>query len=253
MTAATIVGAEPWSHIGTGTSGVLVVHGFTGSPGSMRGLAEACAAAGFHVELPQLKGHGTAVADMLRTRWSDWSADAEAAYQILRQRCDKVVVIGLSMGGALTLWLAARHPELAGIVCINPAAQPLPDEMMAGIESLIKDGVEAIPAIGSDIADPSTKEISYDATPVSALHSLLVDGVSVVAKQYPSIKLPMLLLNSVTDHVVDPKQSDYLVEHYGGTVERVMLERSYHVATQDYDRQIVFDTSVAFARRVTGS
>jgi carboxylesterase len=88
---------------------------------------------------------------------------------------------------------------------------------------------------------------------VSALHSLLIDGVSVVAKRYPSIKMPMLLLNSVNDHVVDPKQSDYLVEHYGGTVERVMLERSYHVATQDYDRQIVFDTSVAFVRRVTGS
>lgn len=253
MTAATLLGAEPWSHVGTGTSGVLLVHGFTGSPSSMRGVAEACAAAGFHVELPQLKGHGTAVADMLPTRWSDWSADAEAAYQTLRQRCNKVVVIGLSMGGTLTLWLAAHHPEITGIVCINPAAQPLSDEMMVGIESLITDGVETIPAIGSDIADPSTKEISYDATPVCALRSLLVDGVSVIAAQYPTIKVPMLLLNSVNDHVVDPKQSDYLVEHYGGKVERVMLERSYHVATQDYDKQIIFEKSVAFARRVTGS
>lgn len=253
MTAATLLGAEPWSHIGAGTSGVLVVHGFTGSPSSMRGVAEACAAAGFHVELPQLKGHGTAVADMLPTRWSDWSADVEAAYQTLRQRCDKVVVIGLSMGGALTLWLAANHPELVGIICINPAAQPLSGEMMTGIESLINDGVETIPAIGSDIADPSAKEIAYDATPVCALHSLLVDGISVIAQQYPFIKMPMLLLNSVNDHVVDPKQSDYLVEHYGGSVERVILERSYHVATQDYDKQIIFEQSVAFARRVTGS
>lgn len=253
MTAATLLGAEPWSHIGAGTSGVLVVHGFTGSPSSMRGVAEACAAAGFHVELPQLKGHGTAVADMLPTRWSDWSADVEAAYQTLRQRCDKVVVIGLSMGGALTLWLAANHPELVGIICINPAAQPLSGEMMTGIESLINDGVETIPAIGSDIADPSAKEIAYDATPVCALHSLLVDGISVIAQQYPFIKMPMLLLNSVNDHVVDPKQSDYLVEHYGGSVERVILERSYHVATQDYDKQIVSEQSVAFARRVTGS
>lgn len=253
MTAATLLGAEPWSHVGTGTAGVLVVHGFTGSPASMRGLAEACAAAGFHVELPQLKGHGTAVVDMVPTRWSDWSADVEASYQTLRQRCNKIVVLGLSMGGTLTLWLAAHHPELAGIVCINPAAQPLPDEMMVGIKSLVNDGVETIPAIGSDIADPTTKEIAYEATPVCALHSLLVDGVSVVAQQYPSIKVPMLLLNSVNDHVVDPKQSDHLVEHYGGKVERVMLERSYHVATQDYDKQIIFEKSIAFVHRVTCS
>ena len=120
MTAATLIGAEPWSHIGTSDLGVLVVHGFTGSPSSMRGVAQACAAAGFHVELPQLKGHGTAIEDLLPARWSDWSADTEVAYQALRHRCSKIVVIGLSMGGALTLWLAAHHPEIAGIVCVNP-------------------------------------------------------------------------------------------------------------------------------------
>lgn len=251
--AATLLGAEPWSHIGSGTSGVLVVHGFTGSPSSMRGVAEACAAAGFHVELPQLTGHGTAVADLVPARWSDWSADVEAAYQTLRQRCDKIVVIGLSMGGALTLWLAVHHPEIAGIVCINPVAQPLPDEFMNGLEALVNDGVESIPSIGSDIADPTVKELSYDATPVCALHSLFVDGVNNFVKLYPSVQVPMLLLNSVNDHVVDPKQSDYLVEHYGGKIERVMLERSFHVATQDYDKSIIFEKSVAFARQMTKS
>jgi carboxylesterase len=253
MAAATLIGAEPWSHIGTSTSGVLVVHGFTGSPNSVRGVAQECADVGFHVELPLLRGHGTAVADMLPTRWNDWAADTEAAYQTLRQRCNKIVVIGLSMGGALTLWLAAHHPEIIGIVCINPVAQPLPDEMIAGLESLARDGVETISSIGSDIADPATKEISYDSTPVSALLSLFVDGVDHFVGLYPSIRVPMLLMNSVTDHVVDPQQSDYLVEHYGGTVERVMLEHSYHVATQDYDKQIIFEKTVAFARRVTAS
>lgn len=253
MAAKTIIGAEPWSHIGTSTSGVLVVHGFTGSPGSVRGVAQACADAGFHVELPQLKGHGSEVADMLPTRWTDWLADAEAAYQSLRQRCSTIVVIGLSMGGTLTLWLAAHHPELAGIVCINPLAQPLADEMLAGLEALISGGVETMESIGSDIADPSAMEISYDATPTSPLLSLFVDGVSEIATKYSAIRVPMLLLNSITDHVVDPKQSDYLVERYGGTVERVMLEKSYHVATQDYDRQIINELTVAFARRVTES
>ena len=81
MTAPTIPGAEAFSHNGNGNGdvGVLVLHGFTGNPGSMRGLAEACAAAGFHVELPQLAGHGTAIEDMIPTRWADWSGDAEKA------------------------------------------------------------------------------------------------------------------------------------------------------------------------------
>lgn len=253
MMVKTIIGAEPWSYIGTGDAGVLVIHGFTGSPGSMRGVAQACADAGFHVELPRLKGHGTDVADMLPMRWSDWSADTEAAFQTLRQRCSRIVVIGLSMGGTLTLWLASHHSEIAGIVCINPLAQPLADEMMSGLEALITGGVETMSSIGSDIADPSAKEISYDSTPTSPLLSLFVDGVNDIATKYSAIRTPMLLLNSVIDHVVDPKQSDYLIERYGGTVERVMLDHSYHVATQDYDKQIIIDKAIAFARRVTES
>ena len=90
--AALIPGADPWSHVGTGAHGALVIHGFTGNPGSMRGLAEACAAAGFHVEMPQLAGHGTAMEDMIPTRWADWSRDADAAYARLASRAKKIVV-----------------------------------------------------------------------------------------------------------------------------------------------------------------
>src|SRR5436190_8098464 len=100
---ALIPGAEPWSHTGQGPHGALVIHGFTGNPGSMRGLAEAFAAAGFHVEMPLLPGHGTTVDDMVPTRWADWAAAADDAYRAIAARADKVVVAGLSMGGALTL------------------------------------------------------------------------------------------------------------------------------------------------------
>src|SRR3954447_8334392 len=107
-------GAEPWSFEpdSTDAPGALVLHGFTGNPGSMRGLAEAFAAAGYHVEMPLLPGHGTTVDDMLTTGWSDWSAAADAAYATLSARCSKVIVAGLSMGGSLTLWLAGQHPEI---------------------------------------------------------------------------------------------------------------------------------------------
>ena len=86
MTSLFIPGAEPWSHVGEGAHGAVVLHGFTGNPASMRALAESLAGNGFHVELPLLPGHGTVVDDMLPTRWADWAGEAEAAYQRLRQR-----------------------------------------------------------------------------------------------------------------------------------------------------------------------
>lgn len=251
MPAATIPGAEPFSHIGTGDTGVLVLHGFTGNPGSMRGLAEACAAAGFHVELPQLAGHGTAMEDMVPTRWADWSADAEAAYQSLQKRASKIVVMGLSMGGALTLWMGAEHPEVVGLVCVNPATQPQTDEVLGMLRDMVAGGAEVMDGIGSDIAEPGVVETAYPGTPLAALLSFQEDGLVLLAQRYASIKMPLLLFTSVQDHVVNPADSDALVDSYGGDVERVMLERSYHVATQDFDKEIIFEKAVAFARRVT--
>jgi carboxylesterase len=246
-----IPGAEPWSHVADGPHGALVIHGFTGNPGSMRGLAEAFAAAGFHVEMPLLPGHGTTVDDMLPTRWADWLGAAEAAYQALAARVDKVVVAGLSMGGALTLRLGADHPEIAGLVCVNPATQPQAPEVVEMLQGMVDSGTAVMPAIGSDIADPDAHEAAYDATPLAPLLSLVQDGLAPLGPEYPAMRIPLLLLNSPQDHVVEPAQGDYLAANYGGPVERVLLERSYHVATQDFDKDIIFERSVAFAQRVT--
>src|SRR4249920_484284 len=130
MTELLIPGADAWSQVGASALGALVVHDFTGKPASMRGLAEAFAEAGYHVELPRLPGHGTTIEDMLTTRWSDWSGEVEAAYQRLAARTTSIVVAGLSMGGALTLWVAGQHSEIAGIVCINPVTQAQAPEIV---------------------------------------------------------------------------------------------------------------------------
>src|SRR5436190_16021026 len=131
-------GAEPWSfdHDSTDAPGALVLHGFTGNPGSMRLLAEAFSKAGFHVEMPRLPGHGTAVEEMLTTSWADWHGEAEAAYQRLIQRANRVVVAGLSMGGTLTLRLGADHPEISGLVCVNPATQ-VPADMIDAVRAMV--------------------------------------------------------------------------------------------------------------------
>jgi carboxylesterase len=243
-----IAGCEPWSAPG-GPHGVLVLHGFTGNPQSLRGLAEAFAAAGFAVELPLLPGHGTSVDDLVGTAWPDWSASAEAAYEELAARVDKVVVVGLSMGGSLTAWLASRHPEIPGIVCVNPALS-VPAEMVAALDEVLAGGTDRIPAIGGDVADPAGREKAYDATPLAPLLSLAAAAAE-LGDDLGKITCPVLLMTSPQDHVVDPVNSDLLADGVSGPVERVTLERSYHVATLDFDKDLINERAIEFARRVT--
>jgi carboxylesterase len=155
------------------------------------------------------------------------------------------------MGGSLTLWCATQHPEIAGIVCVNPATQAQAPEVMEMIKGMIESGTEVMEGIGSDIADPDVVELAYPGTPLAPLYSFQHDGLMPLSQQFGTVKMPLLLFTSVQDHVVSPTDSDALAGAYGGEVERVMLERSYHVATQDYDKQIIFDAAVAFAAKVT--
>ena len=244
-----IPGAEPGSWAG-GPNGALVVHGFTGNPQSMRGLAEAFAGAGFTVEMPLLPGHGTVVADMIPTRWEDWSGAAEAAYQALAARCEKVVVAGLSMGGTITCWLAANHPEIAGIVVVNPAVEPPADSFLDIFQGSLDAGLEVIPGIGNDVADPDVTELAYPETPLAAGLSMF-GAINELAGRLGDIRCPVLLLNSPQDHVVPPSNADFLAERVGGPIERVSLDRSYHVATIDFDKDEIQQRAVAFAEKVT--
>jgi len=244
-------GSEPWSHVASaGAPGSLCIHGFTGNPGSMRGIAEAYAAAGFHVELPRLPGHGTDIEDMLTTDWDAWTAAVEAAYQRLAARTGAVVVAGQSMGGSLSLWLAIRHPEIRGLALVNPATQGQTADVIEMLEDFVQQGMKVLPGIGSDIADPDSKEDAYEGMPIAPLLSLSA-ALSAMEPAYPSLAMPLLLLNSPQDHVVDPAQGQYLADHFGGPVERVVLARSFHVATMDFDKGLIEEGSVQFGRRVT--
>jgi len=239
-------GAEPASYPG-GPNGVLVLHGFTGNPQSMRPLASALAAAGYTVEMPLLPGHGTTVADMVPTRWADWSGAALLAYEDLAQRCARVAVAGLSMGGTLATWLASRQSSVAAIAVVNPMIEPPPDELVDALRAMDD---ETMPAIGSDIALPGAVELAYDATPVAALVSFLLDGVAPLSAQLGSVRCPVLLFTSPQDHVVQPTSSDYLASHVSGPVERVTLSRSFHVATLDYDAPEIEARTVDFLAKV---
>ncbi|MGH8995811.1 MAG: alpha/beta hydrolase [Acidimicrobiales bacterium] len=251
MSAPVMAGAEPFSASG-GPEGVLLIHGFTGNTFSMRGLAQAIAAAGLTVEAPLLPGHGTAVADMVGTRWEDWSGAAEAAYLDLAGRCERVAVVGLSMGGTLTCWLGERHPEIGGLVLINPLVRSIPDDQVAAVRGMLDAGETLMDGIGSDIALPDATELSYGQTPLEPLLSLL-EAASEVGAKLSTISCPVLLLSSRDDHVVPPVNGDDIDAALGERCERVWLERSYHVATLDYDRDEIEKRATEFVLRATGS
>jgi carboxylesterase len=161
-----------------------------------------------------------------------------------------VVVAGLSMGGTLATWLAGSHPEVAGLIAINAAVEPPAEGLADLLRQTLEAGTTVMPAIGNDVADPSQKELAYEGMPVAPLLSLLEAQDSIVPL-IGEIRCPTLIITSRQDHVVQPSSSDYLAEKVAGPVERVWLERSYHVATIDYDRDEINERSVEFARKVT--
>ena len=190
---------------------------------------------------------------MLTTGWADWTAEVEAAYQRLAARAGKVVVAGLSMGGSLALWAGLQHPDVAGLALVNPATKPQPPEVMTMLADMLAGGTEIAPGIGSDIADPEVSESAYDGLPVAPAHLLHDDGLAPMAERYGELTMPLLLFTSRQDHVVEPAQSEHLAAHYGGPVDHRWLERSYHVATMDFDRDVISVEAATFAKQVTGS
>jgi carboxylesterase len=243
-------GCEPMSHVAGSPVGVLVVHGFTGTPASMRGVADAMAVAGFDVELPRLPGHGTTVHDMIATGWSDWTTEVARSRTALAERCEHVVLVGQSMGATLVLASALADPGADGLVCINPVTRMRSDEELGLIDDLLEDELEIVPGEGSDIADPDGFDISYDGTPLRPLRSLLHEGVAPIEHRFAELTAPLRLFTSRHDHVIPPTDSEHLAATYGGDVDHSWLERSFHVATCDFERDVVIAESVAFVERV---
>jgi carboxylesterase len=240
---------EPFSADG-GAIGVVLSHGFTGTPASIRPWAQHLAAAGYTVRLPLLPGHGTTWQDTNKTRWPDWYAAIEKAYEEVAARCDTVFAGGLSMGGTLVTRLAeVKGDKIAGLILVNPAYRT--DRFDAKLAPYISWAVRSRPGIGGDIKKPGVDESGSDRTPVIAFASVLKLW-KVTAADLGKISAPVRMYRSVDDHVVDPSSAALLkAAATSTTIEEILLHDSYHVATIDNDAPTIFEGSVDFIRSLT--
>lgn len=238
-----IKGAEEFYFPGNDT-GVLVIHGFTGSTQSMYYLGDELANAGFTVFGPRLTGHGTAPEDMETATYQDWIQTVEDGLEKLKVTCSSVFVAGLSMGGTLTLYLAENHPEIKGIIPINAAVEM--QEMKQNYKALSSANTRFVEGIGSDIKQPGVKELAYAQTPVKSMGEL-ISLAEIVRNDLPKITAPILIFSSAEDHVVPPENSREIYESVSSENRTItILENSYHVATLDNDKELIAEKSIKF-------
>lgn len=237
-------GAEPF-RFDAGPVGALLIHGFSGCPASMRPMGAWLSERGVSTVGPRLPGHGTSWEDLETTTWQDWERETQAALADLAARCPDVIVVGLSMGGALALHLAATHQgALNGVAVINADVRR-PELILAPLARLF---TRTVKGVGNDINKPGQDEVVYDRIPVKS--SIQMGKLyKTVQRELPSLRLPLRVFSSTTDHVVRPSNSAYIMERAGSPQkDMVRLSNSYHVATLDYDAEAIFERILQFAR-----
>lgn len=237
-----------WHAEGKGANkriGVLLVHGFTGSPASMRPWAEFLNNHGYTVMVPLLPGHGTKPQDLNQVKWQEWPAKVESELNLLLQSCDKVFICGLSMGGGTTLNIATRYSkQLAGIILVNPMIHVkfVPHQLAWLISRFQK----MRDSVGDDIKKPGVTEFGYDSLPAVGVYQLL-KMLHYTRKRLHDVTVPMQLFHSVDDHTLPVSNTEIIMNEVNSReINRIELVNSYHVATMDNDAEIIFENSRVF-------
>jgi carboxylesterase len=229
-----------------GPVGVLILHGFTGSPQTILDWAEYLAQAGLTVRAPLLAGHGGTWQELAKTSWTDWYADAERAFLSLSERCSQVFVAGISMGGCLALRLAETQGQrVGGVVLVNPSLAA--DTRLIVLAPALKYVLRSLRSIGGDIKKTGVVERAAKRTPVASVATLPALWRTTAAS-LASVTQPLLVFRSTVDHVVGPASMKVLMAALPGAEVRP-LDDSYHVATLDNDAPEIFDGTLSFIQK----
>jgi carboxylesterase len=245
-------GGEPFYFRG-GPVGCLLVHGFTGAAKEMLDLGKHLAGQGHTVHGVRLFGHATRVEEMPRSRWQDWLASVEDGYHLLSSQCDQIVVMGLSMGGMLSLTLASRLPVSGVVAMSTPFALP-PDPRLRFVR-LFSLFVKRIEKGESDWLDPDagTDHLDYPYYPTRSIAELR-DLADEMRTGLSRMTAPVLIIHSKTDVSVPPHNAESFLSTIGSkNISLEWIECSGHVITRDIDRQRVFELASGFVQKVTGA
>lgn len=243
-----IDGGEPFFLSGGGSRGVLLVHGFTGLPAGMFLLGEVLNRAGFNVLCPRLAGHGTCEEDLMRTTKNDWFNSVLDGFFILRGVCDKIFVVGHSMGGLLTLKLAVEH-KISKIVTL---AAPIFIDDGLGLKNLppkelCGNAFTFTPRKKLDDVPPAVNNV-YEKTPLVSVHEL-VDLIADVKNILPKITSPILIMQGEEDHTVQPRSARFIMDNVGSKSKKIVtVPNAGHLLPFDEQREFVFERTLNFLR-----
>lgn len=225
--------------------GIIFVHGFTGSPISMRPWADFFSEKGFSVSVPLLPGHGTTPEELNHVKWQEWPAKIDAELNWMLEQNIKPFIFGLSMGGGTTLYMAQRKSSsIAGIVLVNPMIHvKFVPHQLAWVISRFQKMRESV---GDDIKKPGVTEHGYDSLPAVGIYQLL-KMLSYTRKRLHDVTAPLMLFHSKDDHTLPVTNTEIVMKNIGSIVkQRIELVNSFHVATLDYDQEIIFENSLIF-------
>lgn len=224
-------------------TGILLIHGFTGSPSEMRYLGEYLKDKGYTVKGVLLKGHGTSVEDMRKTSHKDWLASAEQGYHELTEECDEIFIVGFSMGGALALHLAQKY-DLKGIVSLSTPIKIANRQYYIGTVTKYLKFKMGRPAKLVKLKDPFV--IGYNKTPLRCVISLF-KLINIVKADLHKIEKPILIMQSYGDGTVHPSSANFIYKRIGSTDKSIIfLHNSGHVITCDCEKEQVFEEVHSF-------
>lgn len=224
--------------------GILLSHGFCGTPQSVQHIGKALHNLGYTVYAPRVKGHGTHYHDLEFSTNKEWFQSIEQGHKRLEKHCSKIFVIGQSMGGTLALHLANTYNDNQGLVLINPALTIPSLEHLRG-----KTTPRYIDEGEPDIKAEDVYEITYEKTPLAAIHQLqnLMEHTPAVL---PNIHNPILVMKSAVDNVVPPENSDFIMEQIGSSHKsKLTLHNSFHVASMDNDKDLIVEACHQFVQK----
>ena len=241
-------------YLSGGPVGVLLLHGFTGAPTEMRLIGDYLHERGCTVSAPLLPGHGTRVEDMNGYRWRDWVHHAGAALVDLQSRCSTVFVAGLSLGSLIGIYLAAQHPEIAGLIAYSPAVLVASRSVWLAPVAKYFVPVLDVPVSPSDLTDPAagSRLWSYEQIPVRAVHETMRIAVRAM-NLLPGLRMPFLVVYSTGDRTIHRDSGRYTFEFAGSTdKELLVLHNSGHALTVDSEWRVVAERTAEFIARHTG-